>query len=539
MAKARSLTAVTLGGAIMVAACGSEPASAPEPVIEAGQVTVAQGLADGVPSDRDPNVWVYRGLPFAAPPVGDLRWRPPEPSSEWTGVRDASAAGASCIQVNAQASNAAFYDAGVEETSEDCLYLNVWTAASSGDELPVLVWIHGGGLRIGNGADSSYDGAALAGRGAVVVTINYRMGALGYLAHPLLSEESAHGASGNYGVLDQIAALRWIQDNIAAFGGDPNRVTIFGGSAGAWSVNYVTASPLAAGLVHGAIGQSGGNFGPAGSIPKATAEAAGGRFVEALLGEGTEVTLAAMRAASAEEVLGVPMPLSRATVDGWVFPASIYEIFAAGNQMDIPVIVGSNADEGTMFTPPEVEPEAYRAGLGGQFGDLGDEFLATYPAGDTDEAWASQVGIFTDTTFGWEMRTWARMMATVPSDAYLYFFSRKPPTAEGDPFAHYGAYHTAEIPYVFDNFGVSESPHADRAWDDTDRELSNVLASYWVNFAATGDPNGEELPEWPAFDANADEVLEIGDTIQVRAGVRKVRLDLVDKHYAVLRTAAP
>ena len=539
MAKAHSATALIIGGSILVAACGSEPASAPEPVVEPGQVTVAEGVAAGVPSDRGPSVWVYRGLPFAAPPVGDLRWRPPEPPSGWTGVRDASAAGPSCIQANTQASNAAFYDAGVEETSEDCLYLNVWTAASSGNALPVLVWIHGGGLRIGNGADSSYDGAALAGRGAVVVTINYRMGALGYLAHPLLSEESPHGASGNYGVLDQIAALQWIQDNIAAFGGDPGRVTIFGESAGSWSVKYVTASPLAAGLVHGAIGQSGSNFGPEGSIPKAVAEAGGGRFAEALLGEGTEVTLAAMRAASAEDVLGVPMPLSRATVDGWVFPASIYEIFAAGDQMDIPVIVGSNADEGTMFTPPEISPEGYRARLEGQFGELADEFLETYPAGGGDEAWASQVDIFTDMTFGWEMRTWARMMDTVPSDAYLYFFSRKPPTAEGDPFAHYGAYHTAEIPYVFDNFGVSESPHADRAWDDTDRELSNVLASYWVNFAATGNPNGEGLPEWPAFDADVDEALEIGDTIQVRAGVRKARLDLVDKHYAALRTAAP
>jgi para-nitrobenzyl esterase len=225
----------------------------------------------------------------------------------------------------------------------------------------VLVWIHGGGLTIGNGADVSYDGTALARRGAVVVTINYRLGALGYLAHPLLSAESDHGASGNYGTLDQVAALNWVQRNIASFGGDPDRVAIFGESAGSWSVNHMMATPLARGLFQAAIGESGGGFGASGNArPKAEAELAGQRFVEALVGTDVEPSLAAMRSASADDVIGVSLPAAGATVDGWVFPDTIYNIFAAGRQHDVPVIIGSNADEGTMFTQPPVTLAAYQ-----------------------------------------------------------------------------------------------------------------------------------------------------------------------------------
>ena len=513
------------------------PAPPSEPATTEGQVTIDGGEVAGAPSARDADVWVYRGLPFAAPPVGDLRWRPPQPAASWEGVRDATEAAPACIQANL--STGGFYDPGVDETSEDCLYLNVWTAAAPDAPAPVLVWIHGGAHVIGNGADVSYDGTALAKRGVVLVTINYRLGSLGYLAHPLLSAESEHGASGNYGALDQVAALEWVQRNIAAFGGDPDRVTIFGESAGSQSVSHMMATPLAAGLFHGAIGQSGGGFGTSGHArPRAEAEGAGERFVATLLGEGTDPSVAAMRAASADEVLAAPLLAGGATVDGWVFPDSIYDIFAASRQHDVPVIVGSNADEGTMFTPPIASVEAYREGVRRQYGDLADEFLATYPAESADEAWQRQAAIFTDRTFGWEMRTWARMMKTASSPAYLYFFSRVPPAPEGDAFAHYGAYHTAEIPYVFDNFGMATSFHADRAWDVTDRELSETLASYWVNFAATGDPNGAGLPAWPVYSEEADELLEFGDTVQVRTGVRKARLDLLDRHFAALREAA-
>jgi para-nitrobenzyl esterase len=529
-----------LGTPLWLTSCAAPPAPpTPDDVTEPGIVTIDAGQVAGAPSPLGPDVWVYRGIPFAAPPVGDLRWRPPQPVDQWDGVRDATVAAPACVQAALPAGVGSFYDAAVDEIAEDCLYLNVWSGALPDAPAPVLVWIHGGGLTIGNGADVSYDGTALARRGAVVVTINYRLGALGYLAHPLLSAESDQGASGNYGTLDQVAALGWVQRNIASFGGDPDRVAIFGESAGSWSVNQMMATPLAAGLFQAAIGQSGGGFGASGHArPRAEAEMAGQRFVEALVATDVAPSLAAVRAASADDVLGVSLPGAGATVDGWVFPDTIYNIFAAGKQHDVPVMIGSNADEGTMFTPPSITLAEYQAGVRRQYGDLADEFLSTYPAQSVEEAWQSQVGIFTDSTFGWEMRTWARMMDNVSSPAYLYYFSRVPPAPEGDAFGHYGAYHTAEIPYVFDNFGVSASLHANRNYDETDRGLSDTLASYWVNFAATGDPNGAGLPEWTAFDADTDEALEISDTIQMRRGVRKERLDLLDRYYEAQRDLA-
>ena len=538
MMQSASRYLLVLGTPFWLASCAAP--EAPDDAVEPGLVTVDGGQVSGAPSPLGEDVWVYRGIPFAAPPVGDLRWRPPQAAAPWDGVRDSTVAAPACMQGRIPAGVGSFYDAGVDEISEDCLYLNVWSAVAPDDApAPVLVWIHGGGLTIGNGAEVAYDGTALAQRGAVLVTINYRLGALGYLAHPLLGAESEHGASGNYGTLDQVAALDWVRRNIAAFGGDPDRVAIFGESAGSWSVNHMMATPLSEGLFQAAIGESGGGFGSSGGTarPKADVETAGERFGEALVGTDAEPLLEAMRAASADDVLGVSPALVVVgpNVDGWVFPDTIYNIFAAGDQHDVPVIIGSNADEGTMFTQAPATLAAYQQGVSRQYGEFADEVLTTYPAENVEEAWQSRVAIFTDATFGWEMRTWARMMETVSSPAYLYFFSRVPPVPDGDPFGAYGAYHTVEIPYVFDNFGVSTSAHANRDYDETDRDLSNTLASYWVNFAATGDPNGAGLPEWPAFDRDADEALEIGDTIQVRRGVRKERLDLLGRYYAAQR----
>ena len=502
-----------------------------------GVMTVETGRLAGAPSPLGEEVMVYRGVPFAAPPVGGLRWRPPEPPAAWEGVRDATEAAPACMQNPLPAAVQTFYDAGVDRMDEDCLYLNVWTAAEPDDRAPVLVWIHGGGLSIGNGADITYDGTRLAQRGVVLVTINYRLGAFGYLAHPLLSAESGHGASGNYGLLDQVAALGWVQRNIAAFGGDPTRVTIFGESAGSWSVNQLMATPLARGLFHAAIGESGGGFGPrGGAAPRAEIEAAGERFVEALLGDGAAPSLEAMRAATADAVQAVAPDLVRSTanVDGWVFPDTVYDIFAAGRQADVPVIVGSNADEMTMLggAAGAETVEQYRETIRNEYGEHADALLETFPAETDEEARQARMASGTDATFGWEMRTWARMMETVPSSAYLYFFSRVPPAADAD---RYGAYHTAEIPYVFDNFGVSPHPYANRDYTDTDRRLSDILASYWVNMAATGDPNGEGLPDWPAYDPEADAALHIGDTIIVERGIRKERLDFFDRYYAAQR----
>lgn len=512
-------------------ACG--PSEIGEGSPEPRLITVDGGQIEGVSSDRDKDVLVFRGVPFAAPPVGNLRWRPPTPAEPWEGVRDGSQAAPACMQRRLQGGDESFYDAGVHEMSEDCLYLNVWSAADSEESVPVLVWIHGGGLAVGNGSDVSYDGAALAKRGVVLVTLNYRLGAFGYLAHPLLSAESEHGASGNYGTLDQVAALQWVQRNVDAFGGDPHRVAIFGESAGSWSVNQLMATPLARGLFHAAIGQSGGGFGSIGRAhPKAEIEMGGEKFVEFLLGSETEPSLEAMRSASAEEVQAVAPPLVRssANVDGWVFPDTIYNIFTAGDQHDVPVLIGSNADESSWLGGAQgAETVAeYRETVGIEYGEFTDEFLATYPADNDAEAQQGRKDSSTDAIFGWEMRAWARMMKTVSSPAYLYFFSRVPHAADAE---RYGAYHTAEIPYVFDNFGVSASPHANRDYDDTDRALSDALASYWVNFAASGNPNGEGLPVWPVYDPVGDMALEIADTIRVSRGVRKERLDFFDRFY--------
>ena len=533
----RSVTNTVLANGlllVLLSGVGAAPA--------AGQVagpvaTVEGGQLAGAPSPLGGEVMVYRGVPFAAPPVGELRWRPPEPALAWEDVRDATEAAPACMQNPLPAAAQTFYDAGVDRMDEDCLYLNVWTAAGPDGRAPVLVWIHGGGLSIGNGADITYDGTRLAQRGVVLVTINYRLGAFGYLAHPLLSAESGHGASGNYGLLDQIAALGWVQRNIAAFGGDPSRVTIFGESAGSWSVNQLMATPLARGLFHAAIGESGGGFGPrGGAAPKAAIEAAGERFVEALLGDGAASSLEAMRAAGADAVQAVAPELVRSTanVDGWVFPDAIYDIFAAGRQHDVPVIVGSNADEMTMLggAAGAETVEQYRETIRSEYGEHADALLDTFPAETDEEAQRARIASGTDATFGWEMRTWARMMETVSSPAYLYFFSRVPPAPDAD---RYGAYHTAEIPYVFDNFGVSPHPYANRDYTDTDRRLSDILASYWVNMAATGNPNGEGLPEWPAYDPEADAALHVGDTITVERGIRRDRLDFFDRYYAAQR----
>ena len=530
-------SAFTSGPALVLASLLGG-AAAPAAGQDAGAVvTVETGRLAGAPSPLGEEVMVYRGVPFAAPPVGELRWRPPEPPAAWEGVRDATEAAPACMQNPLPAAVRTFYDAGVDRMDEDCLYLNVWTAAEPDDRAPVLVWIHGGGLSIGNGADITYDGTRLAQRGVVLVTINYRLGAFGYLAHPLLSAESGHGASGNYGLLDQVAALGWVQRNIASFGGDPSRVTIFGESAGSWSVNQLMATPLARGLFHAAIGESGGGFGPrGGAAPRAEIEAAGERFVEALLGDGAAPSLEAMRAASADGVQGVAPELVRSTanVDGWVFPDTVYDTFAAGRQHDVPVIVRSNADEMTMLGAAAGAEtlEQYRETIRNEYGEHADALLETFPAATDEEAQRARIASGTDATFGWEMRTWARMMETVSSPAYLYFFSRVPPAPDAD---RYGAYHTAEIPYVFDNFGVSPHPYANRDYTDTDRRLSDILASYWVNMAATGDPNGEGLPEWPAYDPEADAALHIGDTITVERGIRQERLDFFDRYYAAQR----
>src|SRR5499427_4345594 len=417
-------------------------------------VRVEGGLISGSVVD---GVRSYKGIPFAAPPVGELRWKAPQPVAAWEGVRECNDFGPDCPQ--APYPQSSIYYSAPRKQSEDCLYLNVWTAAKAGEKRPVMVWIHGGALTRGSGATRAYDGTALAKKGVVLVTVNYRLGPLGYLAHPELTAESPNHSSGNYGALDQIAALKWVQKNIPAFGGDPGNVTIFGESAGSWSVNVLVATPLARGLFHRAIGESGGQFGPMAYLKEdrgrlAAAEKVGVAFAKAA---GAD-SLKALRAVSADKIIDIfnndtegKKFRTSPNVDGWVLPDEIRNIFAQGKQSDVPVIVGSNANEMTTLTVPTTVPktiEDYRKRIEPLYGEATRDFDALYPVKSEADVPAAYLGSLRDVTFTLPMRTWARMTATGHSKAYLYSFSHVTP----NPNSKYlGAYHASEIAYVFNN----------------------------------------------------------------------------------------
>ena len=494
----------------------------------ADPVRVEQGKLSGT-NGKNPDVRVYKGIPYAAPPVGDLRWKPPQPAASWQGVREAKEFGNACWQTPYSANS--FYHAKLPALSEDCLFLNIWTAAKSAkDKLPVMVWIHGGGFTRGSGQSAGYDGENFARKGVVLVTINYRLGIFGFLAHPALTAESEHHASGNYAILDQIAALHWVKKNIAAFGGDPDKVTIFGESAGSWAVNVLMASPLAKGLFRGVIGESGGQFSPMKTL--ADAEKAGERFVSSL--GITEDQLKALRVKPAEELLKASdSPTASPDVDGWVLPQETNTIFAEGKQIDVPLIVGFNADEGTTLAPQLAQTTAAAFGPRIQqlYGNSAGDFLKVYPGSSDSEAIASAYSAYRDQVFGWQMRTWARLATkTGHHPAYLYYFSHRPPGPQSDRLR---AFHAAEIPYVFGNF-FWPFP-----WEEADHKLSDIISSYWVNFAKSGDPNGAGLAKWPVYNSATDQALEFGDSISVRSQVNKAGLDFFDGYYQGMRARAP
>jgi para-nitrobenzyl esterase len=524
-----------------------QPAAASAPAADPVQAEVAteHGLIGGAPSADDPTVLVWKGIPYAAPPVGELRWKPPAPAVHWKGVRDAKEFGSACWQPEPNPES--FYGGGPIERDEDCLYLNVWSAAKSSDEArPVMVWVHGGALVTGTGATPWYDGTALAKKGVVLVTINYRLGPMGFLAHPALSAESSPPSSGNYGILDQIAALQWVRDNIKTFGGDPKNVTIFGESAGSWSICYLQATPLARGLFHRAIGESGGVFDPMAPLAKATgdvapAEEAGVRLAKALGLEG-QVTAAALRAKTPEQIYdtmakggGRGAFWFRPNVDGWVYPQPIYDLFASGQHSDVPLTVGSNADEGTALwgTTAPTTVAAYRKAIESHYGDFARDVLAAYPAAADSDAKAAFLDLQGDDVFAWQMRTWARL-ASAPgtSPVFLYYFTRVPPGPESET---YGSYHAAEIVYAFDNLKKGRSSHT---WEPADEALADTMSSYWVSFAKDGDPNEEGLPPWPRYAIATDQALELGNEIRVLDALKKERLDLLDRFYGSERAAA-
>ena len=495
-------------------------------------VAVTGGEVQGAASERNSDIVAFQGIPFAAPPVGDLRWKPPAPVVPWDGVRDGSRSGATCVQQGGMVE-------GVTQ-SEDCLFLNVWAPRETAEPRPVLYWIHGGGYTGGSGSTALYDGTALAADGAVVVTINYRLNVFGFLAHPALSAESPNGASGNYGVMDMVAGLEWVRDNVAAFGGDPDRVTIFGESAGGGAVMSVMVVPQAAGLFHGAIAQSNWINGWDRPLDEAdrgweAAETQGLRVAEALGATGGDA-LAAMRAASAAEVLeasnadaGSPFGgdgnVWAPNVDGWVIPDDPLAMYRTGRQHDVPLITGLNGNEGSLFTQGMdiADAEAFADHVRNVYPDLADRMLAHYDASSPDAAKAAIDKLIHDLYFAGPVRAHAEAHGGVSSSAWLYQFTHEPPTSWGQTL---GSHHAAELVYVFGSLTRQEqggeSPlglSTVGAYTDTDMRLSETMRGYWVQFAATGDPNRDDLPAWPAFTPETDQHLELSSVVAPGSGV--------------------
>jgi len=481
----------------------------------AAPVQTEGGLVDGVGED---GVTVFKGIPFAAPPVGDLRWREPQPAAAWSGVKRADVFSPICMQRGSYPE-----DAPAEPMSEDCLTLNVWVphGAVAGANLPVMVWIYGGGLLNGTASTPLYAGDALARRGMILVTANYRLGALGFLAHPELTRESAHKVSGNYGLLDQIAALGWVKRNIAAFGGDAGNVTVFGQSSGSISISALCASPLAAGLFRRAIGQSGGLFEPLEVAPEfalAGAEQEGVSFA-ARLGAPS---LAALRAKPAADIVAARFS-PHAVIDGRLLREPPYDALAAGRGCDADILVGSNEEEGLSFLAGRTVTAANLSDLLGEdFPPLIVSLIGPKAPADDAVAKAAYVAFESDMRFGWDMLAWARLHAKAGrGKTFLYRFAHVPPGADG-------AHHGAEMAYVFGH-------PLNAAWGESDRRLSDAMAAYWTNFAKDGDPNGTGLPAWPAFTAAREDAMLIDGAMRAGPLPNARDLDAIGWLYATVR----
>jgi para-nitrobenzyl esterase len=455
---------------------------------------VTQGLLQGIDAAK-PGVRAFLGIPYAAPPVGEKRWTDPEPAASWEGVRSAAQFGDRCIQTNP------FPDMLFQSSaeSEDCLTLSVWTPAKAGEHLPVMVWIHGGGFFSGASDEKRHDGSALASKGVVLVAINYRLGLLGFFAHPDLTAESPHHSSGNYGLMDQIAALHWVHDNIPAFGGDPNNVTIFGESAGSFAVSALMASPLAKGLFQKAIGESGAYFGSGGLSPLTLSAAEkGGTDLAAAVGANS---LAELRATPpAQLIAAVERAHIRASpiLDGYVLPADPWDVFSDGKQHKVPLLAGWNSAEIRL---PPTTVAAFEQQLARAFPQELEAARAVYPAHDDREARTSAIAMASDGFIAYSTWKWIELhSATGGVPVYRYLFDQPMPTDSGPPPPDDpGAAHAMDIEYVFETL---DSRHL--AWRDVDRQVADLTATYWTNFARTGDPNGPGLPQWPAWGANGE-----------------------------------
>lgn len=458
--------------------------------------TVAEGRLSGT---LDGDVRVFKNIPYALPPVGERRWRPPAPPAPWSGTRDAAAFGPRCVQPPLPPTS--IYYNRIEAMSEDCLSLNVWAPADAAGA-PVIVWIHGGSLRIGGSAEPLYDGASLARRGVVLVSINYRLGVLGWLAHPELSAESPHGAAGNYGLLDQIAALRWVRDNIAAFGGDPGNVTIMGESAGALSVTHLLVSPPAQGLFHKAIAQS-TNLRNMPELRRAAYGLPSGEEIgTALAGAIGAAGLADLRAMDAEDLTLAALRArfdARTVMDGWVLPRQLLDALDAGEYARVPLLTGFTSGEmraGLIPLPPiPGTAQAYEEAIARNYGDLAPAFLALYPSSDIRE---SMLATLRDAVFAWSSEHLVRRFAEGGVPAYLYLFDRCDPESRARDLC---AFHAAELPYVFGQVGPGAAlpDNWPRLASPDEAALSEAMMEYWVGFARTGTPSAVGAPAWPLY----------------------------------------
>ncbi len=541
----------------------------PAPPLKPGPViTLTQGdIQSGMDHDN-PEILQVNGIPFAAPPVAELRWRAPQAALSWDGVRDGTQFGAECMQMRAGSGEflrdllnglglsavqrhlaaVVLERAPPPLESEDCLFLNVRSANIGGDPLqPVMVWIHGGSHQSGAGSQSLYQANQLVEQGVVLVTINYRLGVFGYIAHPALSADDPRGVSGNYGLLDQVAALAWIRDNIEAFGGDPDNVTIFGESAGAQSVTEIMSTPLSQGLFHKAILQSGASSYNVNGLTTAvegrlTMHEAGLDFFDGLV--AADASAADLRAIPAVDLIAhIPNKMhlggyALPTVDGLVIPKLMGQAIGDGSIHNVPILAGYNADEGTLFydsiqRPTVIVPDfpetqdARLAWLSEIYGDADAEALIhLYGLDDPETYQAAETDMLGDDLFGVHMRYLAAANTAQGAPAYLYHFTRVPPSRTQT----IGAFHAAEIFFVFG----SHSPLT--RLSDADEALTEAMGLYWTNFARTGNPNGAGLPDWPLYKPSSDQWMTFNPSIEVKSGLRAAKLDIMQR--ALVRRVA-
>lgn len=511
-------------------------------LISTPPLQIDSGTIRGFLAGDEQDIAVYKGIPYAAPPTGDRRWKAPQAASAWQGVRDCFEFGAACPQ-----KVRALYG-GIPEMalnvpmSEDCLFLNVWAPAKRAEgKSPVLYWIHGGGFTMGAASQPLYDGEELARLGCVVVSINYRLGPFGFLAHPALSRENKESVSGNYGLLDQIEGLRWVKRNIARFGGDPDRVTIFGESAGGGSVLCLMVSPAAKGLFHAAIAQSAAGA----DMPRLheadrgrrSAEDSGRRFIAAC-GLTETADASQMRSLSVDTLLkktgsneppaGGPLRLRRISlvmgpiVDGQTIPDEPDLLFAAGREQAVPLIIGNTKDEMSMFlmmTPLPTDESAWLQALKTNFGSFADAFAKAYPTKDAKQIKPAAIQLASDLAFVSETRSIARKHAAAGNKTFRYEFAR----GTRRPFLQMlGSHHGAELAFVFQRAAQGNDP--------IEKRISRIMGRYWIDFAQAGDPNGKGLPVWPAYRAGSDELVQFGDEVKVLEGYHNSQLDTIEDY---------